>query len=371
MAALVAGLAAVVLITLVTLDAFVTVVLPRRALGRLRLTMLFYRVSWTPLAAFARTMEDDGRRELVLSFYGPLSLLVLLVLWAVALVAGFGILLWALGSLIGVPEGAPDLVSALYLSGTTFFTLGLGDVAPQGTAERLLTVVEAGTGFAFLALIIGYLPMLYGAFSSRETNISLLDARAGSPPTAFELLRRFGKDAAPEEIGRFLSEWERWCAELLESHLSYPVLGFYRSQHERQSWLAALTCVLDTCALIIAGIDAIPPRQSKLTFAMARHAAVDLSQVFHTPPRPPSVDRLPPARLPRLRTALLAAGLSLRDGPEAEEQLTELRRQYEPYLHALSHHLLMPLPPWMPATESADAWETSGWETGSPGGSRL
>ena len=127
--------------------------------------------------------------------------------------------------------------------------------------------------------MITYLPVLYGAFSAREANISLLDARAGSPPSAPELLIRLERKERDRALPDTLQDWEQWAGRLLESHLSYPVLGFYRSQHEHQSWLAALTVILDTCSLVISGI-AVSSRhaieQARLTFAIARHAAVDL-----------------------------------------------------------------------------------------------
>ena len=139
-------------------------------------------------------------------------------------------------------------------------------------------------GFGFLALVIGYLPVLYQGFSHREVNISLLDARAGSPPTASELLVRQARNMAGLEI--LLRDWERWAAELMESHLSYPVLLFFRSQHEHQSWLGAMTAILDASALCIAGVQGGPGRQAQLTFAMARHAVVDLSQATGVHPQP-------------------------------------------------------------------------------------
>jgi hypothetical protein len=117
--------------------------------------------------------------------------------------------------------------------------------------ETIITVLESGTGIGFLAIVISYLPVLYGAFSRREVNISLLDARAGSPPTAAELVRRHVRGQNLEALGQFLRDWEAWSAELMESHLSFPVLCYFRSQHDNQSWLAALTAVLDTCALLI------------------------------------------------------------------------------------------------------------------------
>src|SRR5262249_34012551 len=148
----------------------------------------------------------------------------------------------------------PGLATYLYLSGTTFFTLGYGDVTPVGPFGRVLAVAESGLGFGFMAVIIGYLPVLFQAFSRREVTISLLDARAGSPPSAAQFLLRLARTERVDAVEPFLAEWERWAAELLESQLSFPVLSYYRSQHDNQSWLAALTTVLDTCAFLIAGV---------------------------------------------------------------------------------------------------------------------
>ena len=131
---------------------------------------------------------------------------------------------------------------------------------------------------------MGYFPVLYGAFSRREVWISLLDARAGSPPTAAELMRRHSYEGAEQALSLLLVEWERWSAELLESHISYPLLCYFRSQHNNQSWISALTAVLDTSALLIAGVQGHEARQAQLTFAMARHALVDLAQIFPLAP---------------------------------------------------------------------------------------
>jgi hypothetical protein len=228
-------------------------------------------------------------------------------------------------------------------------------------------VAEAGLGFGFLAVVISYLPILYQAFSHREITISLLDARAGSPPTAGELLRRQAAARSLDGLGPLLAEWERWAAELLESHLSYPVLSYYRSQHDNQSWLAALTTILDTCALVIAGVEGADGYQARLTFAMARHAVVDLALVFQTPPLPPDPDRLPPADLARLRDVLRAAGIVVRDGPAVEQALAELRALYEPFVSALAAYFLFALPPFQPAGPSVDNWQTSAWTRRSPG----
>ena len=361
MTAILVGILGLLLIGIIMWEAFEVIVLPRRVTRRLRLTRLFYRVTWLGWAALVRCLPSGRRQETYLSFYGPLSLLLLLTVWAAGMILGFALLHAALGSALNVSAGTATFGTDLYLSGTTFFTLGLGDVTPRTVLARLITVVEAGTGFGFLALVIGYLPVLYQAFSRREVSTVLLDARAGSPPCAAELLRRSGAGLR-EELDPLLREWERWSVELLESHISYPVLCYYRSQHSNQSWLAALTTILDTSALVLVGLDGIPRRQAQLTFAIARHAIADLAQIFNTPPRTPGQDRLPPEAARRLREELAAAGVPLRDGPTADHRLGELRRLYEPYATALADYLVMSLPPWLPMTGGVDSWQTSAWE---------
>jgi hypothetical protein len=251
----------------------------------------------------------------------------------------------------------------LYLSGVTFFTVGYGDVAAMSPPGRIINVIEAANGFGLLAIVIGYLPVLYQSFSRREVNISLLDARAGSPSSATELLRRYGASGNIGEISALLHEWEAWAAELLESHVSYPVLCYFRSQHDNQSWLGALTTVLDTCALVIAGVDDVPVWQAQLTFAIARHAVVDIAQIFSTKPTSASCcdTRLSPEALQRVREILATSGTPLSDGADAEKRLLELRLLYEPYVVALSEFLLMPLPPWILPADAIDNWKTSAW----------
>src|SRR2546430_487115 len=150
--------------------------------------------------------------------------------------------------------------------------------------RRVTRRIRLALIFVFLALVISYVPVIYQAFSRRERRISLLDARAGSPPTAVELLRRNSAVTHPEELRTLLHEWEVWCADILESHLSYPILAYYRSQHEQQSWVEALTVILDTCALILTSLEVPPLPAARYTFAAARHAVVDLAQVLGASP---------------------------------------------------------------------------------------
>jgi len=252
-------------------------------------------------------------------------------------------------------SGASGFGVDLYVSGTTFFTLGLGDVTPRTALARVLTVVESGLGFAFLALVIGYVPLISQAYSRREVSISMLDARAGSPPTAGRLLGRHFHDGG-EDLRELLRDWERWSAELLESHVSFPALSFFRSQHSNQSWIATLTAILDACAFVIARIEHDSETTARLTFSMARHAVVDLCSVLQLEPQSPSVDRLDAKDERRLADLLATQGVDIRLGEPAGAKLRALRAQYEPYVEALSSFLLMPLPEWLPPAHESEAW---------------
>ena len=360
--AVLASLIGAALIMLVLWEGFETIILPRRVTRRFRLTRLFYRNTWLPWRKLVRSATSARNRETLLSFYGPLSLLLLLSVWAGGLILGFALLHWAVGAFLDASGASHDFLTDLYLSGTTFFTLGLGDVTPRNPPARLLIVIECGMGFGFLALVIGYLPALNQSFSRREVNISLLDARAGSPPTAAEMLRRHSHDHGMEELRQLLHEWERWSAEFLESHLSFPVLAYFRSQHENQSWLASLAAVLDTCALVMVGVEGACERQAVLTFAMARHAVVDLALIFRAKPRVGENGRLTPQMLAQLHSTLAKVGLKLQAGDEAERKLAELRMMYEPYLLSLAAYHHISVPPWILEKERQDNWQASAWE---------
>jgi len=357
----------IVVIWVVLLDAFETVVLPRRVLRNFRLTAYFYRRTWIPWRKIASHIKTSSRQQNFLGYYGPVSVILLMAVWAAELILGFALIQYGIGGHEQISGEQLNFGKIVYHSGETFFTLGYGDIVPTSGAARALSVFEAGMGFAFLGVVIGYIPVVYQSFSKREIQISMLDARAGSPPSAAELLVRLaGRTEEPGVSQRVMDEvlrdWERWAAELLESQISYPVLTFFRSQHSNQSWLAALTTMLDVTALVLTGIEGIHPGQAKLTFAMARHAAVDLAQVVNARLDPTSPDRLPEADLVALRAALNAAGLRLRDDDYARDKLAKLRSMYEPYVHSTGRNLLMTLPPWRHPEKLRDNWQAGPWD---------
>lgn len=337
-------------------EVFEALVLPRRVTHPYRFTRLYYRAGWRVWRAAVRVFRVPRRQQTALSIFGPLSLLILFALWAIGLIFGFGVMHHAIA-----PRPA-GFWESVYLSGTTFTTLGYGDVTPTTPPARILAVAEAATGFGYFAVVISYLPVLYQTFSRREAFIALLDARAGSPPAAGVMLLRTPPTIEGDRtLGAFLAEAERWAAEVLEGHLSFPVVGFYRSQHDNQSWLAALTCILDACALLLTVVEGADRNQARLTFAMARHTVVDLGLTLRRLPQAPTEERLPESRLSDLLTALKTAGVKLRDDATSRSKLLELRGLYEPFIAGLAAFFSLVVPVVWPTDERPDNWQTSAW----------
>ena len=357
----------IAIIWVVLLDAFETVVLPRRVLRNFRLTAYFYRRTWVPWRGIARRIKKLSRQQNFLGYFGPLSLFLLLGFWASGLIFGFALIQHGIGGHLVLSGERLSFGKVLYHSGETFFTLGYGDIVPTSGLARALSVIEAGMGFGFLGVVIGYIPVVYSSFSRRELQISMLDARAGSPPSAAELLVRLSgrsEDPGVEQsvLDEVLRDWERWSAELLESQISYPVLAFFRSQHSNQSWLAALTTMLDVSSLVLIGIEGLHPGQAKLTFAMARHAAVDLAQVVNARYDAEWPDRLPDEDFERVRSALEEVGLRLKSDEAARAKLSQLRGMYEPYVHSTARNLMLTLPPWRHPEKVRDNWQAGPWD---------
>lgn len=347
------------LVALMLQDAFEVMLLPRRVRRHWRLMGIFFHFAWALWAGIGRRIKPRSERERFLSLFGPISLVGLFSIWAVGLVAGFALVYWS------VERHLPahyDLWSYVYMSGTTLVTLGYGDFTPHAGITKAIAVAEAATGFALLAVVIGYLPVLYQLFSRREAHVMQLDGRAGSPPTAGALLGRHASNQALHKLDDLLLDWEKWCAELVESHLSYPMLSFYRSQHPNQNWLAALAAITDCCVIVMVGLKDVPAFQAKMTFAMARLAMIELCLVFHLSPVPHHEDRIGHQEFQALNADITAAGLAWTDPSTAEEKVGEFDATYAPFLHALANFLIIDLPSVAPGSENGnglDNWQQS------------
>lgn len=357
------------LVVLVLIDCFETIVQPRRITRPYRFTRIYYRVTWLPCRAVTQRMRNKRWRYGMLALFGPLSILGLFATWVLILIFSFALLQWSLDIPVTSDQGHLGIYA--YMSGVTFFTLGFGDITPVSAVGRFITTIEAGIGFGFLAVTISYLPVLSQAYSTREIEVGLLDARAGSPPTAGQLLIRLAQHGDVAGVQALLREWETWAASLLESHLSFPVLSLYRSQHDNQSWLAAITTILDTCAVLIALVEEVDTYQAQLTFAMSRHAVVDLSLVVRARPTDFQLERFNQQSIDQLCAALAETGVTLRRTEAAYAKLAELRHMYEPFVAVLGDYFLLSLPALMPDKNAIDNWQTSAFQKRAPGFRQL
>jgi hypothetical protein len=358
-------LGGILLIVLALIDTFETVVLPRTVKRSFRLTAIFFAISRVIYIAVDKTRNQVLRQRL-LSAFAPITLFNLIGAWAALIILGFAMVGAGYGTTFR--DGAPsDFANRLYFSSSTFITFAFGDFVPISGIGKLLAVLEGGMGFGFLALVIGYVPVFYNAFSRREQTILLLDSKAGSEPSACEILRRHAAAGCLEDLPVLLKDWEQFSGQLLENFLSYPILAFYRSQHDEQSWLNSLCAVMDACTLCIAfypGDDQPAKRirfQAESTFMMARHLIVDFSYVISCEPMKPD-KRLFGSTFDSMLRLIADAGLTLKTTDECLAKFKATRELYEPFATGLANRLKMELPQWLPLDDEPDNWETSAWD---------
>jgi hypothetical protein len=346
------GILSSIVIALMLSEFFVTFLLPRRVKREPRVARRVFAWVWRPWRAVAARLSP-GVGDTLLGIYGPFGLVLVLAVLSVGLIIGYTGLHWAFDAHLGGLRGA-NVGQDLYFSAGSFFSVST-TLNPRGAA-KVIQVAEAASGFGVLAIAIGYLPALFQAFSQREKAVSQLDPRAGSPPTAGGLLVRSGERGGWRELDAYLAEWEGWAAELMETHLSYPAIGYFRSQHVNQNWVAALTTVIDTCAFSLAYAPEGSIEAAGLTFAIARHALADLAYAYKAPVQKDPPDRLPDSTQAELIGRLEGGGLALVDGDDAAARLRDLRNSYERYSIAIAEQLALPLPGWLPADDVVENW---------------
>lgn len=355
------GILGAFLVALMLTEIFVAFLLPRRVKRDPALVRTVFTYGWLPWRAMARRLPAQAA-DTMLGIYGPFGLLLNLVLWVATMMLGYACLQWAVGSHLGPGGATVDFGKDVYFAAATMTTDGPSGLAAQTTSARILQIVDAGSGLAVLAIVIGYLPSLYQAFSRREATVSQLDARAGSPPSAGRLVLRTAQQDGWVSLNRYLASWEPWVADLMETHLAYPVLAYFRSQHVNQNWLAAICSVLDACAFTIAAAPAGTVDATRFTYAIARHAVADLSYSFKVTPAPPQQDRLSEDELRTLLEELEAIGVQ--PGADVETirtRMARMRDAYEPYVNALASRLELQMPSWLAPESPTSNWRTTQW----------
>jgi hypothetical protein len=330
----VVGLVGVVVILLMLAEFFVAFLLPRRVRRDPRIARGIYRALWHPWRGIAGRLPPVAA-DTLLGFFGPLALVLELSVWVLGLMVGFACVEWAGGGSFSVGFSAGTFLSASF--------------QPHGTWHRAIGLLEAATGVGVLFIVIGYMPSIYSAFSRREVAISRLSTRAGAPPSAGALLRRASERGGWAELDQYLRDAEGWAAEMMETHLTYPLLGYYRSQHVGQNWLSALTAIVDTSAILLAALDESSPEAetAELTFAIGRHALSDLALQFAAG-RAGASRAFGDADAAELRALLEGGDLRLRPDDEWRARLDELRGRYDANAAALARELALRLPGWLP-----------------------
>jgi hypothetical protein len=327
-------------------DGFATVVLPRTVAPMKRLSGRFYRRSWLVWAAAGRRIHSPELQLTYLAVYGPLSVMFLLLIWVGFLLFAFAIIYHGLAPRFQAAHGSVGFGALLYTSGSTFLTLGLGDITSADPVARFFMILEAGTGYTFLGLMISYMPVLHQAYAAREIENTLIHSRTGHPPSAVKVLHFYCGIERADVLRGNLRDAERWMAETLQSHLSHPVLTFYRAQHREQSWLVSMTILLDTAAVLLASADGLLKAQASITSRMGLRLLKDLTHAMAIEVDPTCSRRLTSSDMPGLRSALADAKLNLSLDESACTEVLQAVQRYDAYLSALSRWLLIPLPAW-------------------------
>jgi hypothetical protein len=323
------------------IDVFRTLVMPRAARGRFRLTRVLFYPIWRPWRWFGLRRKSVESRERLLSAAAPFFFFLMLAGWVLLAVLGFTLILWSPAFVNGL-QGGQSFGDAAAAAGTALFTLGGGTAATGWT--RAVEIVAAATGLGLFAVVIAYLPVLYQAFNRREVGVMLLDARAGSPPSGPELLHRLGSAGAASLLPEFFAEWERWVADVLETHMSYPLLAVFRSPHDQTSWITSLGSVLDAATILLTSVDGEPNERTRLLYGTAVHAVEDLFYYFRLTERETTISR---DEFEDVLDDLKEDGFGVRPVDQAYAAFTKKRATYAPRLDALAVMLAAPPAQWI------------------------
>ncbi|GAC1613792.1 MAG: hypothetical protein NVS9B1_22690 [Candidatus Dormibacteraceae bacterium] len=332
-----------VVVWVVLRDLFISVVVPRPARGRLRPSSLWIRFTWIGWRWFGGLGMNAERRENTLGAYAPLALITLLIVWVMGLIFGYGLILNGLrDQLRPVPA---DLGTTIYFSAVSLLTIGFGDIVPSGAAARILVMFEAGTGLGVVAVVISLLFSLYASFQRRETLIITLDPLAGAPPSGVTLLENSLRFDMLDHLGETFDEWKLWSAEVLESHLAYPILNYFRSSHDNESWIGALGAMLDAAVLVLTTVEDAHRGPARLMYEVGSHLVEDLGSFFgfaHN--HEVGVERF---EFEQACDRLAAAGYTLADPDLAWKKFSELRSKYAVPLNEMARWWAIPPAQWI------------------------
>jgi hypothetical protein len=342
------GLAGLVLIALVAWDIFETIVVPRPAPGRFRIARHIVGPAWRAWRGGSARIRSGLRRDALLGLFAPGAAILLLAVWLTLLVLGYGLVLYALrGELQPEPS---SIAEAAYFAGTSVLTLGFGDVIASGGMARLVVLTAAASGLGVVALVITFLFSLFGSYQRREVLVVSLSARAKSPPSAIALLETYARLDLVDELPALFAEWERWIAEVLDSHVAYPLLGYFRSSHDNVSWISSLGALLDAAALTLTTIHGVPRGRAEITKRIGAHLVEDITNILGLAGDGSGVDE---REFGEVYRRLEAAGYELEPELGAWRSFERARSTYAGRLEALAEYWATPATVWVGPMRSA------------------
>jgi hypothetical protein len=335
-----------VVIALTLFDVFQSVVVPRAVGRRYRISFYLWRVMWHlwPSLAWRFYRDDSARREDFLAVFAPFMLISLIGFWVAVLILGFGLLLWGMRG--GLSPTPASFGAVLYFAGSSLLTIGFGDIVGRGAMPRLVSVLAGLAGLSFLSIMTAFLFAIFGSFQQRETFVVTTGARAGAPPSGVSLLAIAGYSRTHDDLAPLMIDAQRWAAALMESHLAYPMLAFFRSSHDDQSWIGTLGTLLDAATLMMTTTDGVRDGQARIFFNVGRHATRDLSKYFRVEFAQDSVGIERP-EFDHACDRLAAAGWALKERNEAWSRFAGLRSSYAPQLNAMAAFFQIPPLEWI------------------------
>jgi Ion channel len=327
-------------------DVFQSVVMPRATARSFRVSFYFWRSAWHiwPRLSWRFYSVDTDRREELLAVFAPLMLIALIGFWVGLLILGFALILWGLRG--GIVPSHGSFAAMLYFAGTSLLTIGFGDVVGRAALPRLVSVLAGLGGLSLLSITTAYLFAIFGSFQQREAFVVTTAARAGAPPSGVNLLAIAGYTCTQSDLPALMIDSQRWAAAVMESHLAYPVLAFFRSSHDEQSWVGTLGTLLDAATLTMTTIDGLLDGQARVFYNVGRHAARDLARYFRVDDAEESVE-IERSEFDNACDRLASAGYRLRDRDEAWNRFSNLRSGYARRLNELARFFEIPPLQWI------------------------
>ncbi len=337
------GVAGILVVAAIFYDLFQSIILPRPAVGRLRLTPLVIRPLWRVWRWVGTRSSRIDKRENRLAIFGPMSLIILLTFWGLSLILGYGLLLDALRDQLRTEP--TNFGTSLYFSATTLVPLSYGDIIPVGVLARVVVLLESATGVGLAALVITLLFSLYGSFQRREELVVTLDALAGAPPSGVQILENAADHGMPEELKQTFDDWRGWSAAVLESHLAYPLLIYFRSSHDNEAWINSFGAVMDAATLVLSTLEDVPDGPARLMYKVGGHLVEDVTWFFRLrPSADPIVER---EEFDQARARLEKAGYRCKAPDQAWTEFSRLRSRYGSPLNQMAQFLAIIPAQWI------------------------